>query len=332
MAYLGNSPAANTVIVVEARKSFALALWLKDPHGKPVNLAECELTIVAKPEPIDDNSDVTNFLAASAYANVPLPTDGYAIFNLQASSLNQDPGEYPFSIVLKDRDGYTTVLVKGILDIRQNTEWNAVNSQYPSVNPPQSLFVETQQRNVVNVYIGGNLPPGMNWVRDDQVQAITEFDPDSVAYVPEGGTIGYVLTKIGTADFEMDWRPRENGPFGLDATGQPKNYVPAALGDGTWTWKAVGIDATGVTAGFAPVADGAGGWAWGSVSVPKPDWNVPAGSPAEILNKPMLGTAAAKNQTDFIAANTLVSAMPGVHFQATIPSSGIDGHLYFVYI
>lgn len=330
MSYLGNTPGQSTVIVVEARKSFALALWLKDPHGKPVNLAGCSLTIVAKREPVGP-TDATNILATNATANIPVPVAGYAIFNIQAASLDQAPGEYPYAIVLKTPDGYTSVIVKGVLDIQQNTEWASAGISYSSANPPQSLEATMRQNNSIDVYIGSQLPPGMSYVREDVVEAIETFDPDAIAYVPEGGTIGYVLTKTSSNDYEMDWRPRENGPFGLDATGQPANYVPAALGDGTWDWAAVGIDATGIAPGRAPVSNGDGTWSWANVTVPKPDWNATPGTAAEILNKPSLGTAAAKNVEEFMDADTLVSAMPGVHFVTSVPVSGTDGHLYFVY-
>lgn len=333
MTYLGNSPSQSTVIVVEARKSFSLALWLKTSNGKPVDLSGCSLTLVAKPQPITGPGDSANLFGADGVANIHTPAVGYALFSLQASSLNRDPGEYPFVVVLETPDGYTSVILKGVIDIQQNAEYASVGTTYTTAPTAQSITAYLQSQNVVHVEIGGQLPPGMNYVRDDVMEAIETFDPDSVALVPPGGTIGYALTKTSDDDYAMDWRPRENGAFGLDATGQPANVVPTALGDDTWDWTAVGIDATGVADGWAPVANGDGTWSWAEVTIEqvKPDWNAAPGAAAEILNKPTLGTAAAKDEEDFIAATTLVSEMPGVNFVTSVPVSGTNGHLYFVY-
>lgn len=331
MATIGNSPSATTIIRVEARKSFSLGMHLSDPHGKPVDLTGCEMTIIAKPLPIDDNSDITNFLQANSQANISVPKLGYGSFNLQALTLNVDPGEYPFAIVLKTAEGYTGVIVKGILDVQQNTEFTSVGTQYTSVNPAQSLAVQLQGMNAINVFIGGQLPPGMNYIRDDVLTVIENFNPDDIAYVPNGGRSGYVLTKINGDDYQFEWRPVGNGAFALDATGALNGQTPVSLGDGSWTWAAVGIDATAVTLGYAPVANGDGTWSWAQVATATPDWLVGPGLEGEILNKPTLGTASARADSYFVASTTLVSAMTGMVFQTTIPVTGIEGYLYFVY-
>lgn len=331
MAYLGNTPGKATILRVEARKSFSLGLWVKDSLGRAADLTGCSLTIVAKPSPLDTTSDVTNFLGPNATAVLAVPSRGYARFDIQASTLDQEPGEYEYAIVLITAAGYSGVIVKGILQIEQNTEYASVGSSYSTSNPPQSLTVLLQGTNSINVFVGGQLPPGMNYVRDDVMNAIENFDPDAIAMVPTGGTPGYVLTKNGTGDYSMAWLPVGQGAFALDATAQPAGYVPAAVGDDTWIWAAVGIDATGVTAGWAPVANGDDTWDWAEVDTATPDWDATTGQPGEILNKPALGTAAAADEEDFIAAGTLVSAMAGITFMTSVPVSGTNGHLYFVY-
>lgn len=331
MAYIGNTPGQATILRVEARKSFSLGLWITDSHGRYANLAGCTLTIVAKSQPLDISSDATNLLAANAVAAVPTPALGYARFDIQAATLDLLPAEYDYAIVLRTAEGYSSVIVKGLLDVQQNTEFSSTASSYSSVSPPQSLTVMLQGTNSINVVMGSQLPPGMNYVPDAVMDAIVDFDPDSIALVPPGGTPGYVLTKNGVGDYSMTWLPVGNGAFALDATSQPAGFVPAAVGDDTWIWAAVGIDATGVVAGWAPVANGDGTWDWATVTTPKPDWTATPGAANEILNKPTLGTAAAAATGDFISATALVSAMPGMHFQTTVPVSGTDGHLYFVY-
>lgn len=331
MSYLGNTPGQAVHLRVEARKSFSFAVWVKDSRGRAVDLTGCTMTIVAKPYPMDNTDDATNLLLNDSVAIIPTPKAGYARFDLQAETLDIASGEYDYVIVLRTADGYSTVIVKGKLVIEDNPEYSSVLFEYSSSNPTRSLTVELQDKNVVNVYVGGQPPPGMNFVRDEVVAALEDFDPDSIALLPQGGTAGYALFKVGNGDYEVAWRPMENGEFGLDATGQPAGVMPIAQGDGTWDWGAAGIDATGQPAGLSPVTDGADGWAWGDVSTPTPDWNATSGQPGEILNKPTLGTAATHAEEDFYASDTLVSEMQGIHFLTTVPVSGIDGHLYFVY-
>lgn len=331
MAYLGNSPGQATILRVEARKSFALGLHLRDPKNRPVDLTGCTLTIVAREVPITAESE--NFLAEDALAVVPDPTTGYARFEIQAASLDQKPGEYPYAIVLQTAEGYSSVIVKGVLDIQQNTEFDSVHYAYEGVNAPQSLTVLLREANSINVYVGGQLPPGMNYVRDSVMEVLENFDPDSIAVVPPGGAGGYVLTKTSNGDYAMDWRPQGNGAFALDATGQPPGAVPTAQGDDTWDWSDVGIDATGVPAGWAPVARGDDTWEWDQVTFepPVPDWEAGEEEEGYIRNKPALGTAAALDAEDVLPAGLLLSEMEGVHFQTTVPTTGEDGHLYFVY-
>lgn len=333
MTTLSNSPNALTILRLEARKAFQLGLHIYDPGQHLLDLTGCELTIVAKATPVDTTSDATNLFAADAVANIPVPEAGYALFSLQAATLDVAAGEYPFSIVLKQTDGYTSVIVKGLLDVQENTEWSSVEATYDGVNPAQSLTVRRAASGTINVFVGGQLPPGMNYVRDEVMAVLEAFDPDSVASVPVGGAGGAVLTKLDGGDYVMGWRPVGNGQFALDATGQLYGAVPKALGDGTWVWEAVGIDATGVPEGQAPLSNGDGTWSWGEVTleIPDPDWAAGVGEPGEILNKPTLGTMAAKDEADYMPVDTLVSAMPGVHIVDTIPVSGTDGHLYFVY-
>ena len=330
MSTIGNSPSAVTTIRVEARKSFSLGLHVYDSAGRAADLSGCELTIVAKKDP-EVLADSSNILLPNYLANIPTPRAGYALFALQASTLNVAPDEYEFSIVLKQSNGFTSVIVKGLLIVVQNTESASTGSTYSSVNPTLSLGVTLKPQSTVSVFVGGLLPPGMNYVRDEVMSVIESFDPHDIAYVPDGGRSGYVLTKLNGDDYAMEWRPVGNGQFSLDATGQPQGVMPVSLGDGSWTWTEAGINATGVADGYAPVSNGDGTWSWAQVTVATPNWTAAPGTAGEILNKPVLGSASAAASGDFISSNTLVTSMPGVHFQTTVPTSGIDGHLYFVY-
>lgn len=329
MATLGNSPASLTMLRVEARKSFSFGVYLSDPVGRPVDLTDCRLRIVAKPSPVTVEAD--NLLDADADAHIEEPTHGYARFELQAATLDFPPGEYPYAIVLYTPEGYSSVIVKGVLQLEQNTDWEAVVDDYPAAQPSQRIDVMLRESNTISVYIGSQLPPGMNYVRGETLEAIEAFDPSSVALVPVGGASGYVLTKTTADDYQMQWRPVGNGAFALDASGQPENHIPTAQGDGTWSWAPAGINAAGVAEGWAPVANGDGTWDWAEVDTAPSDWEAEPGESGAILNKPDLGTIAARDEDDFVESGTLVSELPGIHFRTTVPTTGEDGHLYFVY-
>lgn len=159
MAYLGNTPPETTILRVEARKSFTLRLNLKDRLGWPLPLSESSIHFVAKALPLDtdDSTDATN-LITNSLAVVTDPDTGSCTFNFQASDLDHKPGEYPYSIVLI-KDGYSSVLVKGILDIQQNTEFLSVGETYSSATAPESLDV-ILRANMIVVKAGPVLPPG----------------------------------------------------------------------------------------------------------------------------------------------------------------------------
>lgn len=332
MSSIGNSPQQHTVLRLEARKSFVLGVLITNPHGRPADLEGCKLTIVAKPPNAVAQDDDANLLAQDAEAILVAPELGYARFELQAATLDHEPGEYPFAIVLVTDSGYSSVLVKGTLDLQQNTEVSSVGHYFSAGLDSQRIDVVLQGRNVVHVSLGAQPPPGWRWLRDDIAETIESFDPDGVAMVPPGGLGGYVLTKVTGSDYAMAWRPVGNGVFALNAYDQPAGFAPVARGDGTWDWASPELDATDASAGTVPVADGEGDWTWAEpTSSEQADWDAPESEPTAILNKPELGTAAASDVEDFVAAGTLVSEMAGVHIVTSVPSQGEDGHLYFVY-
>lgn len=331
MAAIANTPPRSTHLRVEARKSFALSIWIKDRRNNGVDLTGCTLQIVAKASPYTTSDDSTNILAADASANIQLPKLGFGRFNIQASTLDVDAGEYEYAIVLTTSEGYSSIIVKGILEVEENVAYAGVESTYGTVSTTETLNVLIDSGTSISVFVGGQLPPGMNYVSDEIAETLADFDADAIALVPAGGTPGYVLTKISGSDYDMEWRPEGNGTFGLDATSITAGYMPVAQGDDTWVWQAAGIDATGVTAGYAPVANGDDTWSWASVTVPDPDWSATIGNPGYIENKPTLGTASAEDVDFFTPASELLTERDDVHIVTTIPASGTDGHLYLYY-
>ncbi len=160
MAYLGNSPSKETILRLEARKSFSFHLAVMDPERRPISLTGATLRIVMKQSPMDaaDTDDGDNLIAADTAVLVDAAR-GLARFDIQASDLNLPTGEYQFAVVLKAASGYSTVLVKGLVDLQQNTEFTSVASAFSTAQPAQQLEVLLRGSTTVEVTVGTSRLP-----------------------------------------------------------------------------------------------------------------------------------------------------------------------------
>lgn len=322
MAYIGNTPGKTTVIQLEARKSFSLGLWFMDQSGRPADLTGSSVRLVAKASPIDvtDTDDSDNLIVNST-ATIVDATYGYCTFDLQASELDLEPTEYPFVIVLTTPTGYTSTVLKGVIDIQQNPDFTAMTSSYlpPEELPSQTLEVVLRGVSLIDVRLGHVPPPGFHWLSAADQEKLDALSTAGNT-LPAGGTEMQVIGKASTADFDYRW-------------------ITLQAYDGT-------LSAAGIPAGRAPVSDGADGWNWGEVS-PTVNWSLPEGQPGSVLNKPTLGTAAAADATAFAPAaheHNASAVTSGVFVAARLPrvsehlgfSSGVaeptggsDGDIYF---
>lgn len=274
MAYIGNSPQATTVLRLEARKSFALSLLVRDSSGRPLDLSTTAFRLVMKKPPLlADPGDTANLLVNST-AEIVDAAAGLARFNLQATDLNQTPGEYPFALVM-DTNGYSTVAVKGIVDLQQNTEFTSINSTYLPANAPSALTLLLGERPQIILETGPTLAPGATSFLDSDKEKLDGIEPGAQANVeadwaaeegmpgyvrhrprfgsaayrdfedllglPKGGAPGEVLVKLSSADYNVGWQqPAAGGSGGtLPATGVQAGYVPTANGVDGWGWAAI---------------------------------------------------------------------------------------------
>ena len=271
MSALGTtSPAGETLITAEARKSFSFALWIKDHAGRMLNITDCTIRIIVK-KPRYKSEDDTDNLILNSEADLVSPTHGYARFNLQASDLDHKPGEYPYSIVLWD-GGYSSVLAKGVLDLRPNTEFDSSDLTYSPDQPVTAMQVMMRGRVSVEVRAGSTLAPGSTTflVTDkaklDSIEAGAQKhipadwnEPDpalggiankpllgSAAFrdveelsVPPGGSPGEMLVKLSASNYHVGWAqpPAGGGGAGLDPTGVLAGRVPTANGANGWSWE-----------------------------------------------------------------------------------------------
>src|SRR5690606_15684664 len=105
---------------------------------------------------VDDSGN----LITSSTATLISPEIGLARFELQASELDHDPGEYAFTIVLSE-GGYSSVIVQGVIQLEQNTEFTSINETFsPGTVASTALQVVLRERTAITVRTGPTLPPG----------------------------------------------------------------------------------------------------------------------------------------------------------------------------
>ena len=237
MSYIGNSPEDAVVLRLQARKSFALGMWIQDSNKNPLDITGCTLRLVVRkrvdPTVVDDTAN----LVANSNAIVLAPTLGYARFDLQASDTDYAPGEYSFSIVLLTPAGYSSTIVNGILDLQQNTEFTSVSSAYPpGQEMATSLEVALRGLNTLEIRTGQTLAPGAATFTSAMevkllqmfagaVAAGTTLSADDIA----DGMTKVIMTqaeRTKLADLEITWDSITNKPdFGDIITHDTSEFI-----------------------------------------------------------------------------------------------------------
>lgn len=293
MAYTGNTPSNLAMLRLEARKSFSFSLLLQEPNDAPIDITGCSFEFVMKGTPLAStgDSDEDN-LVVNSTAEIVDPLLGSARFNLQASDLASKPQEYPFAIVMHTPEGYSAVIVKGVVDLLENTEYASVNTTYDEVQPDQGVTVTMAGMAVLEVTIGGMLPPGMNYMSDQEKADLAQLVEDwlgvelgtaafknvdffapAAAGVPEAGIKKYVLTKTGNGDYQMTWLPApDTGGTNVDVV-EHADWVTLIIGGSSSVDDGGGdLDATDIPQGFVPTASGIDSWGW--AAIPDVDFDV----------------------------------------------------------
>lgn len=144
---LGNTPRRETVIAVEANKSYAFGLNFKTPDGLPVDLTACEVRLVAAEAPHVGGTEVMSLVATSQE-----PTTGFTQFNMQAEDLALEPGSYPYDVTLYPQTGYSTPIVKGYIEIGTNTDLDTSNI-YSGVEVGSDITVFMEHGDLLEITI-----------------------------------------------------------------------------------------------------------------------------------------------------------------------------------
>jgi hypothetical protein len=197
--YTGNTPSEEVVLRLMARKSFSLGLWIEDKNGKPLDITGCQIGIVARKRVgstvIDDSENlITNYLA-----DISAGTLGYAVFSWQATDLDWKPGEYEYAVTLLDQ-GYSSVILKGPIQLEQNTEFGSLGSTYDPAAPPTSLRVVLRDSKNITVQVGPTLAPGQALFTTDDEKKLDEIYAGKLA---EGQTLNADMIPDGVEKVMM---------------------------------------------------------------------------------------------------------------------------------
>ena len=144
---LGNTPRRETIISVEASKSYALGMRFVDEDGEPIDLTDCVLRFVATDPPQRGSTEVLNVLAT-----IDLPLTGQALFKFQASDLTLEATSYAYDVTLLPPSGYSTPILKGYLEIGTNTDLDDTNV-YEDLNVTTDITVTLGVGDTITIVI-----------------------------------------------------------------------------------------------------------------------------------------------------------------------------------
>ena len=148
MVQLRTSPSTHSVLTLEARKSCSFGLNVVSESGIGRDLTDAtslSLTVAPRVRAVG-SAPILNIAATG------LTADGWASFALQASQLNFPVGSYDFTITMISH-GYSMVLLKGTLELVENTEHASTSSIYTMPTSTTALKAVLRGATVVKVVL-----------------------------------------------------------------------------------------------------------------------------------------------------------------------------------
>ena len=186
MATIGNSPQEKTVIRMEARKSFSLGLLLRTEVNAAIDVTNAVITlVVSKRNP--DNSVVP---VIDMTAEHVAPAAGHVRFEIQASDTDLEVREYYMTITMR-KDGYSSVLAKGVAEILPNTETVSTAHEYDGVPDTSTLAVWLKRRNVIKIH---TVPVVTKGNKGDTGGGVFEYAGPVGTGNPGPGKFSYTMT------------------------------------------------------------------------------------------------------------------------------------------
>ena len=257
MARLTNTPQQQLQFDLERRKSYSFRCVLLNADRSPLNLTNCKLRFVMKAREYDEDLYDTTNVIVNHEARILSPEFGEATFAFQAAELDVAPGAYNYAIVLWTKDGYSVVVVKGIVNLHANTDSASMTKRYTTNSADAALELTLRGNDVVNI-VTNTLTKS-----EARVEIIGTGRPDDSSTL-EATTIQQVANaQVGTLFISLDgagvgawaWRKRHTG-WGLvegfpimwsDIQNRPSLFPPSSH---THPWS----DLTGVPVTFPATA------------------------------------------------------------------------------
>lgn len=170
MAKITTSPDERLLLRLEQRKSFALGLLFRDGAGRPINMVGSDITLtwLNNPARLNHPEQVQPEDISTVTADMGDAAIGYVRFRVQASDLDLPVGNLPYSITLRTAGGYSVVLAKGEYEILPNPETAAAGFEFSDTPTRTVLDVALQDNKVVNLTVGGVVPPGRDWLTEEE--------------------------------------------------------------------------------------------------------------------------------------------------------------------
>lgn len=146
---LGNTPRSQTVLLLEQRKSYALGLRFIDrsANDDPLDITGVTIRcVVSLPQRYGGTVAVTK---TATILDGPL---GLAQVSFQALDLDLETGEHPFTITFVPASGYSTTVIKGVIDIQPSVDPSTAGT-YADINPSTNLAAYIEEGDVVEVTV-----------------------------------------------------------------------------------------------------------------------------------------------------------------------------------
>ena len=238
MARLTNTPIQTLALDLERRKSYSFRCVVLNNERNPLDLSGCVVRFVMKESEYDgDLYDMTNLIVNSEGV-IASPESGEISFSFQAAELDGPPGEYNYSIVMWTADGFSIVLLKGVLNLHPNTESLSVTRTYTTGTANAAIEVVLRGNDVIEV-IANTVPQGVggsNILGTGRPDNPSTLEARSLALVASApiGTVFVSLDGAGTGLWA--WRKRAAGWFVIEGgpvawtslTGIPSTFNPSA--------------------------------------------------------------------------------------------------------
>ena len=144
---LGNTPRRETNIAVEANKSYAFGLRFSKTDGSVIDLTGAVVRMVIAEPGYAGGTEVLSIEATHSIDSV-----GIVQFNLQAEDLALTPGSYMYDVTLYPASGYSTPILKGTIDIGQNTDFDTSN-EFSDVNVGSEITAIFEGADLIDVTV-----------------------------------------------------------------------------------------------------------------------------------------------------------------------------------